>query len=132
MKVTKEYLKNVNPTCCGEPLNFVYEAEVIKMQQLANSLRELGFEIRISSGIQDANFHADLGIGSYGAVRLSLFDSLVTITREERFPPDLLNQVIGKIEENDYVHVPWHFFGESFETRERVNGDLFNQLFDYQ
>ena len=132
MKINKEYLESINPTCWDEPTNFNYQIEKEKALRLADSLKRSGFEIRTDFDAQDANFLGDIGIEPYGAIRLSKFERLATITWEERFPEDLLNKIINIIGEHNYSHVPWHFFGEPFETRNRFNEDLFNQLFDYQ
>ena len=132
MEITKDYLESLNPTCFGEPKNITdYHVRKANLLKLADTLDGLGCPDKTMSFEQDANHYASVGIG-YGSLRFSRFDNLVAITHEEDFPPVLLKKVIEATEQHGFVYVPWHFFGEPFSTRERFNGDLFNQLFDWQ
>ena len=131
MEVTEKYLKSINPTLTNEPVNFSdYCVKVQQIHVLAEKLVELGCIEKITSFHQNSNHYADIYTG-YGSLRFSKFENLVAITHEEKFPDNLLELVINAVRDDGYVYVPWEFFGESFSTRERINGDLFNQLFDY-
>ena len=131
MVVTRDYLAGLNPTCYGYPAAFDYRAEKARVETLANALEALFSDVSLTTGIQDANHHADVGFGS-GAVRLSLFERLAVILNEETCSSAVVTDVSERIEACGFTFVPWHFFGGPFKTRERFNGDLFNQLFDYQ
>lgn len=80
--------------------------------------------------VQDATYHAGIFVPPT-EVRLSNFGCLVTIVGEELLKREVNDRVIQIVECCGYTHVPFRLFGEPFVTRERFNGDLFNQLFDY-
>ena len=130
MVVTRDYLVGLNLMCYGYPAAFDYRAEKVRVETLANALKALFSDVSLTIGIQDANHHADIGFGS-GAVRLSLFERLAVILNEEACSSAVVTDVSEHVEACSFTFVPWHFFGELFGTRERINGDLFNQ-FDYQ
>ncbi len=131
MVVTRDYLEGLNPTCYGEPAAFDYKTERSRAEALADSLKAVFLDVRLVTGEQDANFYANVSFGC-GAVRLSLFGKLAVLLHEEACSPDSVAEVARRIEACGFTFVPWHFFGEPFKTRKRINGDLFNQLFDYQ
>ena len=132
MKITKKYLESLNPTCYGDPENFGdYHIKKAKILKLADALANLGFSTVGVSFEQDSNHYASISV-DHGSLRFSRFDDLLVITHEERFPVALLRQVVEEVRNHGYIFVPWHFFGKPFATRERFNGDLFNQLFDWQ
>lgn len=131
MVVTRGYLAGLNPICYGYPAAFDYRAEQSRAEALAASLKEIFSDVRLFTGEQDANFYATVGFDC-GAVRLSLFEKLAVILHEETCSADVVADVSERIEACGFTFVPWRLFGEPFGTRKRFNGDLFNQLFDWQ
>lgn len=75
-------------------------------------------------------YHAGIGLGE-AEIRLSNFGRLATITSEEKLPSDVIGQLAEQIRAAGYTYVPFAVFGEPFSKRQRCNGDLFMQLFDY-
>ena len=129
-----EYLATVNPSCDCYPSDWDFAAATREGRALHERLQsEFGSNVSFDGdgGIQDASFHAEIYIQPHGGVRLSNFDQLATITWEERIPQPVLSRIIEIVQECGFTCVPFRLFGESFETRDRFNGDLFNQLFDY-
>lgn len=128
------YLATVNSGCDCYPPNWDFTAATQQARALHQRLQsEFGPDVSFDGdgAVQDASYHADIFIPPHAGVRLSNFDRLATATWEERIPQPVLSRIIQIVEECGYTYVPFRLFGESFETRDRHNGDLFNQLFDY-
>ena len=128
------YLIAVNPRHQERPPDFDFTIATQESKALFQRLRtELGSDVQFDGdgAVQDASYHSGISIPPRGEVRLSNFDHLATITWEECVPPETLSRVVQILGEFGYTYVPFRLFGEPFGTRERINGDLFNQLFDY-
>ena len=128
------YLATVNPGCDDYPPDLDFAAATRDARALHQRLQsEFGPDVSFDGdgAVQDASYHADIYIPPHGGIRLSNFDHLATVIWEERIPQPVLSRIVQNVEECGYTYVPFRLFGESFETRDRQNGDLFNQLFDY-
>jgi hypothetical protein len=128
------YLGGVNPRCDYAPPDFDFIAAAREARTLHQRfLAEFGPGVSFDGdgGVQDASYHAGIYIPPHGEVRLSNFDHLATITREDCIPQPALSRIIRIVEASGYTYIPFRLFGECFDSRDRFNGDLFNQLFDY-
>lgn len=127
------YLQTINPTCDYAPYDFDWRTANDEARCLVDRFnQELGCKVGFDGGmsIQDATFFADIGLPC-GILRFSNYDHLVTLCADNTPDPGLLARIVSILEEAGYTFVPFHFFGKSFSSLDRHNGDLFTQLFDY-
>ncbi|HYF64611.1 MAG TPA: hypothetical protein VD886_17435 [Herpetosiphonaceae bacterium] len=134
-------LAAINPSLEECPPEFQYHSAALRAKDLCADLeRAFNEPFPLDLGIQDATFHASILIppalsgpktASHPSIRLSNFQRLAVITAEEQLRPDLRQAIAQALMRRGYRYLPFSVFGDSFATRERHNGDLFNQLFDY-
>ena len=134
-------LKLINPNCNEQPEDFNAE----QFTQTANAFllalsSSFKHQFELDLSIQDSTHGAEIGfpkslITGIGAVhpciRISKFCGLYTITMQTRISNETESNVRLIAEKLNYRYVPESIFGVSFEKMNRVDGGLFNQLFDY-
>lgn len=133
------YLAAVNPDHAYRPTGWDYAAAMQEAESLYQHFQiEFGSGVYLDKNVQSASYHAGIslpsgiGIQPPGCeIRLSNFAHLAVITWEEGVSMQILVRIVELIEQGGYTYVPFRLFGEPFGTRQRCNGDLFNQFFDY-
>jgi hypothetical protein len=100
---------------------------------------KFGCEFKLTH-IQDSTHFAEIEIPRnlviqkgdvFPCIRLSLFEDLYVIAvlrRIEKATEDLIETCA---ESFGFIYAPEPLFGLPFDLRDRCNGDLFNQVFDY-
>ena len=128
--ITAQDLATLNPRCEYAPAGFDYAVAMSHARTLFELVRQSFPEALLDNEVQDATYHAGISV-SGGEIRLSNFGGLAVIISEERLAPETLSRLVSVIESVGYTYVPFKIIGQPFLTRERFNGDLFTQLFDY-
>lgn len=146
MRRTRSSLEQVNPSCEYHPPGHdegAWKAFRGRVQEFSDKLTEEFEEAFIISGeshIQDSTHGAEIYLPSTliigeGAVipciRISNHDGLFVITVVRRVSNETELRIEGVAEKLGLSYAPESLFGEPFDLRQRANGDLFNQLFDY-
>jgi hypothetical protein len=146
MPITVEYLESVNPSCDDYPQGRdeaawrTYRGEVSEFR--ARLSDEFGFDFSLSgeSSIQDSTHGAEIGFPDelilgegpvVPCIRISNHEKLYIITVVRRVSPDIEARVESVAEGLGFRYTPESLFGLPFDQRDRINGDLFNQLYDY-
>lgn len=146
MLITTEYLQSVNPSCSCYPVGYD-EAAWRKFCGDMSDLRarlseEFGVDFNLSgeSSIQDSTHGAEIGIpgvlivgeGSVvPCIRASNHERLYIITVLRRISQDTESRIEAVAARSGFRYTPESLFGLPFDQRDRFNGDLFNQLYDY-
>ena len=146
MRLNLTQLAEVNPQCEYFPPGYdqaawqVFRSEV---QSFAASLSEefsADFSVSGESHIQDATYGAEIYLPSslivgdgkvVPCIRVSNHQKLFIVTVARRVSEDTEARIESVAERLGFTYTPEAIFGEPFDTRDRINGDLFNQLYDY-
>lgn len=146
MRLNLTQLAVVNPECEYFPSGYdraswqTFRSEV---QSFASSLSvEFSAEFSASgeSNIQDATYGAEIYLPSslvvgdgevVPCIRVSNHQKLFIVTVARRVSEDTEARIESVAERLGFTYTPEAIFGEPFDTRDRINGDLFNQLYDY-
>ena len=145
MLITTEYLQSVNPGCDYYPEGYD-EAAWRKFRDGVSDLRvrlsdEFGFDFSLSgeSSIQDSTHGAEIGLPRVlvvgegpvvPCIRVSNHERLYVITVLRRISPDTESRIEAVAARLGFRYTPESLFGLPFDQRDRINGDLFNQLYD--
>lgn len=146
MSITTEYLQSVNPTCDYYPEGYD-DAAWKKFRGDVSDLRdqlsgEFGADFSLSgeSSIQDSTHGAEIvlppllvvGEGPVvPCIRVSNHRRLYVITVSRRISTDTEFRIEAVAARFGFRYTPESLFGLPFDQRDRINGDLFNQLYDY-
>jgi hypothetical protein len=146
MPITTEYLQSVNPACDYYPEGYD-DAAWKKFRGDVSDLRdrlscEFGADFSLSgeSSIQDSTHGAEIGLPSLlvvgegpvvPCIRVSNHGRLYVITVSRRISTDTESRIEAVAARLGFRYTPESLFGLPFDQRDRINGDLFNQLYDY-
>ncbi len=146
MHITTAYLESVNPSCHYYPVGYD-EAAWSKFREDVSDLRsrlsdDFGVDFCLSgeSSIQDSTHGAEIGLPRVlvvgeglvvPCIRVSNHERLYVITVLRRILPDTESRIAEVATRLGFRYTPESLFGLPFDQRDRVNGDLFNQLYDY-
>lgn len=146
MRVTTEYLESVNPSCdyypegCDEAAWRKFRGDLSDFRQRLSDEFFLDFNLSSESSIQDSTHGAEIGFPSIlvvgegrvvPCIRVSNHARLYVITVSRRITPDTESRVETVAQRLGFRYTPESMFGLPFDQRDRFNGDLFNQLYDY-
>jgi|APTNR8051073442_1049403.scaffolds.fasta_scaffold06895_8 hypothetical protein len=146
MPITIEQLESVNPGCDYYPDGYD-EAAWRKFRGDVSDFRErlsvefsLDFSLSGDSSIQDSTHGAEIGFPGIlvvgegqvvPCIRVSNHSRLYVITVARRITPETESSVETVAARLGFHYTPESMFGLPFDQRDRFNGDLFNQLYDY-
>ncbi len=146
MRLNLKQLAEVNPQCEYFPSGFdnaAWQAYRSEVKSFATKLTEefsADFSISGEFHIQDATYGAEIylpdslivGAGKViPCIRISNHRKLFVVTVARRVSQDTEARIEEVAERLGFTYTPEAIFGDPFDTRERSNEDLFNQLFDY-
>ena len=146
MPITTAYLESVNPDCdyypegCDEAIWRKYRSDVSDLRDRLSDEFGVVFSLSSESSIQDSTHGAEIGFPEVlivgdgqvvPCIRVSNHQRLYVITVARRITSDTESRVEAVAERLGFRYTPEALFGLPFDQRERINGDLFNQLYDY-
>ena len=145
MRAKLDWLHSVNPECRHYPRGAGaewYRDFVSSVERLAEALSaEVASTFVCETGsIQDSTHGAEISLpeslilGSGDAlpgIRVSNHGRLYVITVLRRITEGTERRIEQVAENHGFTYTPEPLFGEPFDVRERINGDLLNQLYDY-
>ena len=146
MPITTAYLESVNPDCDYYPEGYdeaiwrKYRGDVSDFRDRLSEEFGVVFSLSGESSIQDSTHGAEIGfpetliVGEgqvVPSIRVSNHQRLYIITVSRRITSDTESRVEAVAEGLGFRYTPESLFGLPFDQRERINGDLFNQLYDY-
>jgi len=130
--ITKAELEAVNPAMEYAPSDFDYSLVRKRALALTKSLsNSLGLSLKCGGGIEDATFHSEIRLTQSSSLRLSNFCDLAVILGEETLTSEDIALIDECLIKSGYRLVRFTMFGSTAKEKERFNGVLFNQLFDY-
>ena len=146
MPITTEYLESVNPSCVYYPDGYdeaawrKFRCDVSDFRERLSDEFSLDFCLSGESSIQDSTHGAEIGFPEVlivgegqvvPCIRVSNHLRLYVITVARRITPDTESRVEAVAKQLGFRYTPESMFGLPFDQRDRINGDLFNQLYDY-
>lgn len=146
MPITIEYLESVNPSCDYYPDGYdeaawrKFRGDVSEFRDRLSDEFSLDFSLSGESSIQDSTHGSEIGVPQIlvvgegqviPCIRVSNHSRLYVITVARRITPDTESRVEAVAERLGFRYTPESIFGLPFDQRDRFNGDLFNQLYDY-
>jgi hypothetical protein len=146
MRAELEKLHGVNPDCTCIPPGYdqamraALHADVVRFTHDLTTSFGFTFTFSGECPIQDSTVGAVIGIPSslvigegpvIPCIRISNHQRLFVITVCRRISEETEKKIEDIAEPIGFLYTPESMFGEPFDTRERINGDLFNQLYDW-
>ena len=146
MLITKEYLQSVNPSCDYYPEGYDeaawrrFRSDVSDLKARLSEEFGVDFSLSGESSIQDSTHGAEIGLPgvlvvgeglAVPCIRVSNHERLYVITVLRRIRSDTESRIVAVADRLGFRYTPESLFGLPFDQRERINGDLFNQLYDY-
>ena len=141
MRITAETAESVNLAFDEFPSDFDRSKFRQDVTEFAFRLgAEFSAEFKTDFSNQDCTFGAEIIFPNtlfdadkrpWPSIRVSNHQRLYVITVLRHLPEDFEDRIEHVAESVGFRYTPEHLFGLPFDQRDRINGDLFNRLYDY-